>query len=332
MAIIIRALVVLLLDLFICYLCGRLFLQLFYKKLEHPFSDVLMGFLLLQIGFEVLTLLFFWRGGGLAGLSYTWLAVVLILCIVSWIKVMTAKREKEKKLPRHEIRIVILTLLVVVGFCYYVSVNGQVNDDSRYYIALVNTTLNTKTLFRYNPYNGIEGGARLARRAVTTFEIHSAMLCFLFRIPALVVTRIMRASQNVILTSMAVYLCGKQILFRKDDNAIQKSCKLVIVNLLLQMIFAGTAYTSATFLLFRSYEGKAFAANALAIYTLYICAEIMRQKQKRNFLFVIILIWGAVAISTSGMVVISIEAALLLISFALTQMVRKRMENRYAKC
>jgi hypothetical protein len=211
-------------------------------------------------------------------------------------------------------------------------VNGELNDDSRYYIALVNTTLNTKTLFRYNPYNGIGGGAWLTRRATATFEIHSAMLCYFFRIPALVITRIVRASQNVILTSMAVYLCGKSILFWNDGKAMEKSCKLVIVNLILQMMFAGTAYTNATFLLFRAYEGKSFTANVLVLFTLYVCVEIMRQKKKRNLPLLFILIWSAIAISSSGMVIIPIEAVLLLISFAFTQLVRKRMENRYAKC
>lgn len=333
MLIIVRTIVVLLLDLLVCYLCGKLFIHIVNKKMEHPFTDVIVGFLLLQIGFELLTLLFHWREKGLKELSYTWLVMVGVVCLISIILSMKAGKHCDKKLPKDTgaWKMIAITVLVVGFFCYYVSVNGEINDDSRYYIALVNTTLNTQTLFQYNPYNGILGGAWFARRALTTFEIHSAMLCYVFQIPALVITRIMRASQNVILTSMAVYLCGKSLLFRNDRKVVEKSCELVIVNLVFQMLFAGTIYTNATFFLFRSYEGKAFTANVLILFTMYVCVEIMRQKNKRNFLLLLLVIWGAVAISSSGMLIIPVEMGLFLLPYMIVQFVHKRMERRHAE-
>ena len=328
---IVRTIVVLLLELLVCYFCGKLFLRILNKKMEHPFTDVITGFLLLQIGFELLTLFFHWREKGLKELSYTWLVIVGVVCVISMIQSVKAKKKCENKLPKGAWKMIAITLLVVGFFCYYVSVNGEINDDSRYYIALVNTTLNTQTLFQYNPYNGILGGAWFARRALTTFEIHSAMLCYVFQIPALVITRIMRASQNVILPRMAVYLCGKSLLFRNDRKVVEKSCELVIVNLVFQMLFAGTIYTNATFFLFRSYEGKAFTANVLILFTMYVCVEIMRQKNKRNFLLLLLVIWGAVAISSSGMLIIPVEMGLFLLPYMIVQFVHKRMERRHAE-
>ena len=82
------------------------------------------------------------------------------------------------------------------------------------------------------------GDSWYLRRALATYEIHSAMLCSVFQIPALVVTRITRACENVILTSMAVYLFGKKILphdLRRSyaTNLLRKGINIKVISDLL---------------------------------------------------------------------------------------------------
>ena len=290
MTMVLRAILALIVDLVVCYLCGEFVLRNFYKKIHHPFTNILIGFLICQSAFEVITLCCYFMGRGLAAVTYIWLGfagIVLLLGVGTLVRETFCNRRGAGKdtsfgiWSKCENRTpIIVAVLAVIAFCYYVSINGETNADSRYYITLVNTTLNTGTLFQYNPYNGVYGNSWYLRRALATYEIHSAVLCSIFQIPALVVTRITRACQNVILTSMTVYLLGSRVLWRGKSSDMQqietakvtsvqaKSCYLVVLFLLFQLVYAGTYPSSAMFFLIRAYEGKAFSANLLVLLTM----------------------------------------------------------------
>jgi hypothetical protein len=348
---VLRAILALLADLFVCYLCGELVLYNFFRKLSHPFSNILVGFLLCQSIFEVITLGCYFLGKGLAEVTTLWLILAGILCLAggwTWIRHIRANghasqagvlqhgehdpaAETLQRLTRIAAVGAVATVLL---FCYYVSVNGEFKADSRYYIPLVNTTVTTGTLFQYNPYNGIYGNAWFLRRALATYEIHSAMLCKVFHLHALVVTKITRACENVVLTSMAVYLLGRKILWRPETNqkrAQVKACCLVIVFLFFQLIYALTYPSSAMFFLTRAYEGKALIANAIVLFTMYLCAEFILCGQKRYLLLLVCTLWGATAVSGTGTAVILIEILLFAAAYALKQIMERGRERKYER-
>ena len=101
------------------------------------------------------------------------------------------------------------------AMCYYVSINGEMNDDSTYYIGLINTTLTSGRLYKFNAYTGEQVHSLYLRRALVTFDINTAVACKIYHIHPLVITRITRASLNMILTAGAVYLIGRNLFSRK---------------------------------------------------------------------------------------------------------------------
>jgi hypothetical protein len=305
MAYVLRALLALAIDLFVCYLCGALILEKLYRPISHLFSDILVGFLVCQSAFEVITLATYFLGGGLVTVTVIW-AVVVGMIVIGYIVCRCHRgcSYSGKRIP------IILAGLVVIAFCYYVSVNGELNEDSRYYIGLVNTTASTGTLFQYSPYNGVPGDAYYLRRALATYEIHSAVICKLFALPALVTTRIMRACEEVLFTAMAVYLLGRRVLWRNQENGSSKSCYLVMVYLILQLVYAKTYPSSAMFFLIRAYEGKALVANVIVPLIMYLCAEYVISREKKIFWLLLAAFWGATAISSSGTAVAAIEIGL----------------------
>lgn len=334
MTIILRAILALILDLIVCYLCGDLLLHNFYKKIYHTFTCTLVGFLICQSVFEIITLCCYFMGKNLATVTWAWMSIVSLVCLLwgaTCARTIYQNKQAGDKVGTWMPNI--MTILVVVAFCYYVSINGETNADSRYYIPLVNTTLNTGTLFQYNPYNGVYGNSWYLRRALATYEIHSAMLCRVFGIPALVVTRITRACQNVILTSMAVYLLGRKVLWREEPSAVKKnkSCYLVVLFLFLQLVYAESYPSAATFFLFRAYEGKALSANLLVLLTMYLCAEMVLCKQKRMLLLLIVALWGATAISSSGMVVIGIEIGIFVSAYIIKQLLERFKGRKHVR-
>ncbi len=332
MAFVLRALLALAVDLLICYLCGALILENFYIKISNAFSNTILGFLVVQSIFELITLGNYFLGGTLRTVTGIWCAVAGLVLILYVTSLFVRKRQTavKYKVSIREVFPIVIAILTVAAFCYYVSVNGELNEDSRYYIGMVNTTVNTGTLFQYNPYNGVKGDAYYLRRALATYEIHSAVICKVFALPALVTTRIMRACENVILTSMATYLFGSRVLWKTDEKRMKNACYLVALNLIFQLMYAGTYPSSAMFFLIRAYEGKAFTANVIVIYIMYLSAEFVMNREKKYLVLLFLGLWGATAVSSSGTVVVGIEIGIFLAAYIGWCIIEKYRKQKYA--
>lgn len=329
MVLVCRAILALMVDLLVCYLWGEAVLGNFYKRICHSFANLLVGFLLGQGVFQIITLGCYFAGQGLTQVTLLWGVCTGLMCIWGLYTLVRSgqvcRRVKEPgKRNRWTILARVVAGITVLAFCYYVCINGELNEDSRYYVGLVNVTMNTGTLFQYNAFNGVMGDSWYLRRALATYEIHSAALGTIFHLPAILVTRYMRAWENVILSSGAVYLFGSRILWRENEEGDRKSCYLVALYLLFQLVYSRSYSSSATFFLIRAYEGKAFVANALVIGTLYLCAEYIRGRERRMLFLLALVLWGATAVSSSGMVVIAAEIFLLLGAGVILKMTQKR--------
>lgn len=342
MVLVCRAILALIVDLLVCYLWGEAVLGNFYKRICHPLANLLVGFLLGQGVFQIITLGCYFAGQGLAQVIALWGICAGIMCIWgAYTRIKSGKAHavtgvdqsgatgQERpgmilKMGAGDVAAVVLAGVTVLAFCYYVCINGELNEDSRYYVGLVNVTMNTGTLFQYNAFNGVMGDSWYLRRALATYEIHSAALGTIFHLPAILVTRYMRAWENVILSSGAVYLFGSRILWRENEEGDRKSCYLVALYLLFQLVYSRSYSSSATFFLIRAYEGKALVANALVIGTLYLCAEYIRGREHRMLFLLAFALWGATAVSSSGMVVIAAEMILLLGAGLILRMTQKR--------
>lgn len=155
---------------------------------------------------------------------------------------------------RHKIWFLLMGIFLLV-MCYYVSVNGEINDDSTYYIGLINTTLTSNRLYRFNAYTGEQVKSLYMRRALVTFDINTAVACKIYHIHPLVITRITRASLNVILSAGSVYLLGRTFSWKRKRGILESRSIYLPCNGM-QLSFDNTIYTSAAFLLHRAYEGK----------------------------------------------------------------------------
>lgn len=331
MLMIMKALLILLLELLICYLFGTLVCRRCLKVNTNLFANTVIGFFLYQILCQILTLGVYFTTGKLHHLTNIWCAVSVMISTVS---LVLCKSE----LVKDAINIIrkiksskggtLLVVIVVIAFGYYVSINGEINEDSRYYISLINTSASTDTLFYYNVYNGYISDAFYLRRALTTFEIHSAVLCQIFHIHALVLARIMRACQNVVFTGMTMYLCGQVLYNKEHEKKHLKICILVAIAFVLQLVFACNIYTSGTFLLYRAYEGKAFAANMIVMFTMYMSYRFVKEKKKKNAFLLIVIWWGSIAVSSSAMFLVPMAAGIIMIPM----LIREKIDARGKKC
>ena len=306
-----KALLLLMFDLVFCFFFGTLINNKIWKKQENPIENTLIGFFAQQVLFQIFALAVYWKTAILHHLSILWTGVILFIIGFT---LLTARVHLKRAIQnlivivQQNRQIVLLGLFVMGLTAFYVATHGVADDDAMYYIGLVNTTASTDRIYQYNVYTGEIMSAMYGRRALVTFEIQSAVYAQVWNLHALLVTRIFRACENVILTGFAVYLCGTQ-LFYKAEKREKKSVLLMIFYFFMLPMFANTIFTPATFLLRRGYEGKAFTANVIAVVVLYQIVRVLRTNQKKEIALLLLICWGSVAISTSAIVLCASEVA-----------------------
>lgn len=326
---VIKTLGILCLELMIYYILGTGGKQIIAKSAKRNIGlQLIVGFLLYQIIFQICALPFIWQKKSLTELAYFWIAFLAILfglIILKYYKVIESDiiclLQEMKAIPE----IYLGLLIIIVIMCWYTSLNGELNDDSLYYIGLVNTTLTTDSIYCYNAYTGMALPSLYARRMFVTFEINAAVLCKIFEVHPIVLMRIFRGCLNVILTNISIYLLGR-LAFKGEYNR-KKALAVTGVSMLLYFTMNDTIYTNAEFFLHRTYEGKAYAGNVLVYITIYVCIQFMENRRKQYLVLMLVIVWGALAISSSAVMVCLTAIAILMGAFAIEQCVdrvRKR--------
>ena len=324
MTAVIKAIGILLLQIIIYYLFGTMF-ELFCRKKHGVVFKEISGFLVYQVLFQICALPMIKADQTLARLAVLWGVIVITCCIGT--AIFCRERIAEdiemiiKAFFRHKVWFLLMGCFLF-AMCYYVSINGEMNDDSTYYIGLINTTLTSGRLYKFNAYTGEQVHSLYLRRALVTFDINTAVACKIYHIHPLVITRITRASLNMILTEGAVYLIGRN-LFQEEKDAFWKAGTFTCIALACNFLFDNTIYTSAAFLLHRAYEGKAYAGNMLLLFTIYLCILYIRQRDKWNCIYLILTLWACIAISSSAIMVTGAACGVLLIPVVFEKLIRR---------
>lgn len=331
---VISAMFVLVLKLAIYYVIGYQ-LTAFFLKRENSSAclKLISGFLGYQVLFQICAIGFIVLKQTLTRLSIVWGVCLVVLLLVLIIKNRIPMKEdigNVMAVVAANKGIVLVVGMVVAAVCYYVSINGAMDEDARYYIGFINTTLTSDSMYRYNAYTGLELNSLYLRRALVTFDIHSAVVCKAFSLHPLVETRLVRGPLNVILTAMAIYLFGTE-LFRRKEKVRKAAGVFTCVSFFLYFVFDNTIYTNATFLLQRAYEGKSFSANVLMIFMTYAFVAMVHEK-KDYYKFLFLGFWAGVAISSSALAVNIFFIMLIVVSYIANKLVVKKVEKQYEKC
>ena len=95
-----------------------------------------------------------------------------------------------------------------------------------------------------------------------------------------------------------------------------------------------TIFTNATFLLHRTYEGKAYAAGTLVLFTILICLQILTNRQKADYIWLLLLLWASTAVSTTAVVINLIVIAMWMVVQWMIKMVNRmdKVEKQNAGC
>ena len=306
---IIKAVVLLIIELVIYWIIGALIAgSLFRERKVNSEILTVIGFLGYQILFQVCAFPFIITKRWFHELVTCWLIVIVcVIAIGVFLKrkyLLSQMQEMCTKIKEQPLCFAVGVLAVVL-FAYYGMMNGRLDDDSVYYIGLANTTLDLNIMFRSNVYTGELQPSLYLRRIFATFEINAAMLAKVFEIHPILVMRVFRVVLNATLSACTLFEIGN-VIYQKVEvqQRRMKSMAFMVLALYSNFLMEKTIFTSGTFLLHRTYEGKAYAAGVLVFFGIYICMQMTLEKQKRSYVgLMIVLLWASSAISSTAVVV-----------------------------
>ncbi len=160
MIMIIKAIGVLFLDIAIYYVIGTAITERFKNRIKRNVAfHIIIGFIVYQIIFQVCAIPFIWLKRSLDRIN------ICMDCVDNSHRNCGGGESKEtdsrrflfceKKILKEHRLLMGITIIAVLIVCWYTTLNGELNDDSIYYIGVVNTTVTTDTMFQYNAYTGV---------------------------------------------------------------------------------------------------------------------------------------------------------------------------------
>jgi len=192
------------------------------------------------------------------------------------------------------IAFVVVQLVIVVGF-------GYPDSDDVYYTGNISTALYTDTMNIYNPYTGQINYMMELRYAMATYPMSSAVICKMFAIHPLLLTRIVLPAMMIIVSNLIYYKIAQK-LFPGDVTAVM----LFIVMAAIVNLFGNTSiYTSSRFLYTRIAQGKSILCNivipALVLFSIMITEK---SNSRKNWGYMLLLAITGNAFTLSSMFVL----------------------------
>lgn len=166
-------------------------------------------------------------------------------------------------------RILFALFLLLVGFqLYMVFTRASFDGDDAYYVVQALTAQQTDTLYRIDPNRGVSVPLD-ARHALALFPIWEAFIGTMCGIHATIVAHSVVPLLLIPLTYLIYFQIGGQ-LFAGKKRLIPMFMFLIA---LWQMFGNVSIYTTETFFLTRTWQGKSFAGNFIipAVFWIYLC-------------------------------------------------------------
>ncbi len=276
------------------------------KKKEKGFcvtETVLTGFFFYYFLFDVFCIPVMLLYRPLRVLTCIWGGVMGIVALLFILFSFKAVKEKLKSLHvyiRENLFLIAGTFILTCVLAFIVIYNYQFTLDAAYYVANVTTSLQTDTLNIYDPYTGDWQDHFEMRYFFAAFPLNDAVLCDIFRIHPLVWCKTTMAGVTVFLTNMVLFMTGKKLF----GNNGKKILAFIFFADLMNFFFI-TIFTTSTFLLTRTYEGKSLLANVVLPAIFYIYLKLYEDVNDRRA-------WGMLFLTALGAPVLSSSSNMLI--------------------
>lgn len=236
----------------------------------------LMGFIFLMAVFQLIVVPVIINAPGkfeLVVILYSIFQLVLAICGISLLVILIRKYGNPFKWNQQEERIVtkeaiilwvIAMLLVIFQMVMFVFTQYFDGDDA-YYVVQSLLTTETNTMYSIKPYTGLTTGIDL-RHAMASMPMWIAYIARISGIHSTIVAHSVLGLFLIAIIYMIYFQCAV-ILFGKD----RKRIPIMLIFICIMYIFGNVSiYTSSTFMMTRTWQGKSVLAN-MVIMTIIWC-------------------------------------------------------------
>lgn len=291
------------------------------EKASVPFT-ILIGFFAYYVLFQVVTLPMMFTLQPLSALTAVWCVCVLLVLLAAFIRAvkkmhrMRKEKQKQETYPLSDRIWKAAQAMIVLLHTVLVSVIYYSYWDATYYVGTVSFSVYHNAINTYNPLTGRLLDTFDLKHCLATYHMHDAVVCQLFDVHPLIETKTVMVIVITILVNLAYY-CLARRLFGKNEFATA----VMMGFCLLVNLCSFSLYTSSSFLLFRTYEGKAITGALVTTVLFYLFLQIYENPQrKRGWYYLTIVSWGAVAVSASAMILVPAAIG----AFAVVMLLKKR--------
>ncbi len=176
-------------------------------------------------------------------------------------------------------RILLVLFLLLVGFQLYMAfTRASFDGDDAYYVVQALTAQQTDTLYRIDPNRGVSMPLD-ARHALALFPIWEAFVGTMCGIHATIMAHSVAPLLLIPLTYLIYYEIGRELFCSK-----KRLIPMFIVLMALWQMFGNVSiYTTETFFLTRTWQGKSFAGNFIipAVFWIFLC--LFRESDRGNW-------------------------------------------------
>lgn len=218
-----------------------------------------------------------------------------------------------------EEKIVLILFFVIVGFQLYMSfVQASFDGDDAYYGAQAVIAQQIDTLYRVNPYTGRSAPLDV-RHCLALFPIWEAYIGSMSGIHATIICHSVVPLILIPLTYILYCHLGKELLKEKKELLPM----FLVLIALWQMFGNISIYTTETFFLTRTWQGKSFAGNFVipAVIWIFLCLMEEKNTGKKGFWLLLACLNFAGGASSSLAILLS---CLMTAGFSLLFAVRER--------
>ncbi|MCR4923547.1 MAG: hypothetical protein K5931_06010 [Lachnospiraceae bacterium] len=295
---------------FILYLAFGSLILYGKKKKSSLLQRIVIGF------FAYYTLFFFFcvpimkYYRPLSMLSGIWCAVVAVILLLSLILNLKGWIEDIRDIfgtvKSSKLFFLLFMLLIIVQIILTVCIYNF-TLDAAFYVAGVSTNVDTNMINVYDPFTGAWQDHFEMRYFFATYPVQDAVICQLSGISPLIWTKSVMTVTIVILTNMVYYLLAKSLTGNDKKKMLLSLFLIFIFN-----ITFNTIYTASTFLMTRTYEGKAIVGN-LALLVIFYIFILMNNSEslKRPWLSLFLVCFGASTISSTANMLVPVEMTVL---------------------
>ncbi|MEG1618082.1 MAG: DUF6077 domain-containing protein [Bacilli bacterium] len=311
------------------FLAISIFLGIFmnsFLKISSTFSfTYLIGFITLFASFELIALPFMLLHGNFNLLVIIYGLFLTISFIFFIIKFRTKFSKQNLILPKKKFSILWLIFGVLLIFqVIIVTIFAHYDADDSFFIAISNTILHTNQIFTIDPSSGLENTSFPLQYILTGYEIIIAFFAKLFMLKPIVIFHTLLPIILVPTSYIAFYHLSTNLMKEK-----YRPLFLIFISIL-NLFSNYSAYSPGSFLLFRSWQGKASLVNILLPFLLSVFIVVISnhtKKRNQSLILISLILIASVCFSTVGLYLLPIAYFCLVLGHLIFSKDKKNIFN-----